>query len=140
MIAEGLLWFDDDTRRPLLAKIADAIERYGERTGWRATVCEAHPSQAEAALAEITRAANPARRRSPAKASAALIALPPHLRIRPNPSLRPNYFLVGVEAGERPRKAAPAQTSAQRRSTATPATRTAAASERRPRTTHAKAS
>lgn len=144
MITEGLLWFDDDTRRPLLGKIADAVERYGERTGWRATVCEAHPAQAEAALAEIARAASPTRRRAPARTSAALINLPPHLRIRPNPSLRPNNFLVGVEAGERPRKAASAQASVSQRRTARVApTKSVAApvtSERPSRTPRAKAS
>ena len=143
MIAEGLLWFDDDTHRPLLLKIADAIERYGERTGWRATVCEANATQAEAALAEIARAENPARRRSPAKAGPTL-SLPARLRIRPNPSLRPNYFLVGVEAGERPHKAASAQPGGGSRRATSAKTTTApaipVANARRAKAPHTKAS
>lgn len=125
MIAEGLLWFDDDARRPIIAKIADAIERYSERTGWRPTICEAHPAQAEAATAELARAAaKEAHRRTPAKASATPPpSLPSGLRILPNPTLRPNYFLIGIAPGERPRKA--------------PATPTPSAQRRAPRATTA---
>jgi hypothetical protein len=43
MIAEGLLWFDDDPRRPFSAKMAEAARRFSERTGWIPTACEAHP-------------------------------------------------------------------------------------------------
>lgn len=104
MLTEGLLWFDDDPRRSLHLKIADALVRYSERTGWQPTICETHPAQAEAFNAEVTGAAT---RRRRAKASAAPTpALPPKLRVLPNASLRPNYFLVGIAAGERPRKAA----------------------------------
>lgn len=125
MIAEGLLWFDDDTRRPLIQKIADAITRYSERTGWRPTICEANPAQAEAVLAELARiAAKQARQRTPAKASATLApSLPAGLRILPNAAIRPNYFFIGIAAGERPRKA-----------TTTP---TAGASRRASRSTNA---
>ncbi|HEU5342868.1 MAG TPA: hypothetical protein VFU60_00850 [Ktedonobacterales bacterium] len=106
MIAEGLLWFDDDPRRPLVEKIAHAVERYAERTGWRATVCEAHPALVEAYRAEAARAANAvARRRSAAKPAAPAVTLPPRLRVAPNASMQPNCFLIGIEAGETPRRA-----------------------------------
>lgn len=106
MIAEGLLWFDDDARRPLIEKIANAIERYAERTGWRATVCEAHPTQVDAYQAEMTRAAQLAARKRPAaKAAAPTVTLPPKLRVKPNPAMLPNCFLIGIEAGETPRRA-----------------------------------
>ena len=106
MIAEGLLWFDDDPRRPLVEKIAHAVERYAERTGWRATVCEAHPALVEAYRAEAARAANAvARRRSAAKPAAPAVTLPPRLRVTPNASMQPNCFLIGIEAGETPRRA-----------------------------------
>jgi hypothetical protein len=130
MIAEGLLWFDDDARRPLIAKIADAITRYSERTGWRPTVCEAHPAQAEAVIAELARtAAKEARRRTAAKASATQTpGLPAGLRIMPNSTIRPNYFLIGIAAGEHPRKAITTQTSgAQRRAARTTTTPSAPA-------------
>lgn len=106
MIAEGLLWFDDDPRRPLVEKIAHAVERYAERTGWRATVCEAHPVLVEAYRAEAARAANAtARRRPAAKPAAPAVTLPPRLRVAPNASMQPNCFLIGIEAGETPRRA-----------------------------------
>lgn len=113
MIAEGLLWFDDDPRRPLAEKIANAIARYGERTGWQATVCEAHPTQVDAFNADMARAAMlAARRRAPKTPAPPAVTLPAKLRVMPNTSLRPNYFLIGVEAGERPRKAVPQPTAA----------------------------
>lgn len=107
MLTEGLLWFDDDPRRSLQLKVADAIARYSERTGWQPTICETYPAQAEAFQVEVARAATAQRR---AKASAAPTpALPAKLRVLPSASLRPNYFLVGIAAGERPRKAASQQ-------------------------------
>ncbi|HEX8729377.1 MAG TPA: hypothetical protein VF739_12180 [Ktedonobacterales bacterium] len=106
MIAEGLLWFDDDARRPLVEKIANAIERYAERTGWRATVCETHPTQVDAYQAEMTRAAQAAARKRPsAKVAPPAVTLPAKLRVKPNPAMLPNCFLIGIEAGETPRRA-----------------------------------
>lgn len=143
MIAEGLLWFDDDPRRPLQEKIANAIERYSERTGWLPTVCEAHPAQAESVLAMLARSASApvastatrrrattatqapaaASSRRQAKGAAPVVELPPKLRVTPNASLRPNYFLVGVEPGDRLRKAPSQSTSAtQRKARRAPAT------------------
>jgi hypothetical protein len=157
MIAEGLLWFDDDPRRPLVEKIANAIDRYAERTGWRATVCEAHPTQVEAYQAELTRAAQAAARKRPsAKAAPPAVTLPPKLRVKPNAAMLPNCFLIGIEAGETPRRApsATASHSATRRtkakkgeraevaSTAAPApsvSRAASAAERAPRERSARA-
>lgn len=133
MIAEGLLWFDDDPRRPLAAKIASAVERYSERTGWAPTLCETHPSlveqfthEREIAAAKAERASRSAARRRKVEASAKprargaqagseAPALPARLRVTPNSTLRPNYFLVGVEAGARPRVAAGARPTARRR-------------------------
>jgi hypothetical protein len=122
MIAEGLLWFDDDARRPLVEKIANAIERYAERTGWRATVCEAHPTQVDAYQAEMTRAAQAAARKRPStKAAPPTVTLPPKLRVKPNTAMLPNCFLIGIEAGETPRRApsATASHSAARRASRT---------------------
>ncbi|HZC06068.1 MAG TPA: hypothetical protein VE338_10530 [Ktedonobacterales bacterium] len=107
MIAEGLLWFDDDPRRPVAEKIAGAVERYSERTGWRPTVCEAHPTQVDVFNADRARAEVAAQRRRSSKAKAApSVELPANLRITASLAMRPNYFLIGIEAGERPRKAA----------------------------------
>lgn len=124
MLAEGLLWFDDDPRRPLQVKIADAITRYSERTGWQPTVCETHPALVEMLNAEMARASTAKR---PPKASATPIPpLPPRLRVLPNAALRPNYFLIGIAEGERPRKAVSQPTSATRRRSPRPVAATAA--------------
>lgn len=100
MIAEGLLWYDDDPRTPFSAKMAEAARRFSERTGWAPTVCEANPQT----LAQ--RGAVPTTGRSArAKAEREADAGAPRLAVTPNPSLRPNYFLVGVEVGKTPRPA-----------------------------------
>lgn len=107
MIAEGLLWFDDDSKRPVTEKIAYAVERYSERTGWRPTVCETNPSQVDAYNAEAERAANPAAAKRASKAHAApMVELPAGMRVVANSAMRPNCFLIGIGVGERPRKAA----------------------------------
>ncbi|HKS69777.1 MAG TPA: hypothetical protein VJQ45_05130, partial [Ktedonobacterales bacterium] len=51
MIATGLLWYDDDTRRPIALKIAEAADRYRERVGYEPTTCEVSPAQSADALA-----------------------------------------------------------------------------------------
>lgn len=112
MIAEGLLWFDDDPRRPFSAKMAEAARRFSERTGWAPTACEAHPQtlgQRSAPAPAATRSG----RSSRAKAAPAPEedAGAPRLRVTANPSLRPNYILVGIEAGKTPRRARQERTS-----------------------------
>ncbi len=81
MLILGLLWYDDDARRPVPQKIADAVSRYQERLGGLPTVCQLNPRQA-AALA-----------------SAKAATLPP-VRLMPEETLRPNYFFVGIEEGD----------------------------------------
>lgn len=78
MLTLGLLWYDDDARRPVPQKIAEAVARYHERVGGRPTVCQLNPRQA-AALASVKTAALP------------------QLRLVPDETLRSNYFLVGIE-------------------------------------------
>lgn len=105
MIAEGLLWFDDDPRRPLSAKVAEAGRRFSERTGWAPTACEVNPQTLALRSASATQRAarSPRARAAKELEDKELDGL--RLRITPNPSLRPNYFLVGVEAGKTPRPA-----------------------------------
>jgi hypothetical protein len=102
MIVEGLLWFDDDPRRPFSAKMAEAAQRFSERTGWIPTACEAHPQMLaqRGAVAASPRTGGHGRRATaiPEESTNA-----PRLAVTPNPSLRPNYILVGVEAGKTPR-------------------------------------
>ncbi len=106
MIAEGLLWFDDDPRRPFSEKVAEAARRFSERTGWAPTACEAHPQTLAQRSAPAT-AARGSGRTSRGKAApvAEKVDSMPHLHVTANPSLRPNYILVGVEAGKTPRRA-----------------------------------
>lgn len=93
MLASGLLWFDDDSRRPVAVKVADAVARYRERLSHEPTVCYVNPSQA--AL--------------PATPKASRDATPP-VRLVPDASVRPNYFLVADE--ERDATAPPDESSA----------------------------
>ncbi len=106
MIAEGLLWFDDDPHRPFSVKVAEAARRFSERTGWAPTACEANP-QTLAQRSTPATATRSGGRPSRAKATAAPDEDADSLRLRvsANPSLRPNYILVGVEAGKAPRPA-----------------------------------
>jgi hypothetical protein len=58
----GMLWFDDNTQRDLIAKIERAATHYHTKYGLRPTVCYVHPSmllgeRAHAAGLEV-RAAN----------------------------------------------------------------------------------
>jgi len=46
MLREGLLWFDDDTRRSVAVRVRNAIERYEERFGIRPNFCYLNPDQA----------------------------------------------------------------------------------------------
>jgi hypothetical protein len=101
MIAEGLLWYDDDPRRPFNAKMAEAARRFSERTGWAPTACEVNP-QTLAQRDAVVAAARGGRAKA---ALAAEEAQAPRLAVTPNPSLRPNYILVGIEVGKTPRPA-----------------------------------
>lgn len=100
MIAEGLLWYDDDPRTPFSAKMAEAARRFSERTGWAPTACEANPQ-----MLALREAVPTTGRSARAKAERAADAGAPRLAVTANASLRPNYILVGVEVGKTPRPA-----------------------------------
>ena len=40
----GMLWYDDDAKRPLDAKVASAVEYYKNKYGATPTICFVHPS------------------------------------------------------------------------------------------------
>lgn len=108
MISEGLLWFDDDPRRPFSAKVVEAARRFSERTGWAPTACEVNPQTLAQFRPPAPASATPkARRGARAKAAALqdeeVAAL--RLRMTANPSLRPNHILVGIEVGKTPHPA-----------------------------------
>ncbi|MBF6590707.1 MAG: hypothetical protein IVW57_09270 [Ktedonobacterales bacterium] len=106
MISLGLLWFDDDARRTVARKVADALARYRDRVGYEPTVCLLHPTQA-AALAAPAATMKPRARRGGGKDAAkdaAAVTLPKTLRLVPSEHISPHYFMVGVAAGEAPRR------------------------------------
>lgn len=93
MIAAGLLWYDDDVRRPLAIKLAEASERYRERVGYEPTTCLLNPAQIPSAPPATGRG-------SRKKLNVPAITL----QLVSDEHLRPNYFFVGVGADERPRR------------------------------------
>jgi hypothetical protein len=95
MMASGLLWYDDDKHRSLASKVAEAAQRYRERVGYEPTTCQLNPTLIPAATATKSH------RGRKLSADAGMISL----RLEPNEHLRPNYFYVGVLAGERLRRA-----------------------------------
>lgn len=95
MIATGLLWYDDDTRRPLAVKIAEATQRFRERVGYEPTTCQLHPALAEQATSDRERPKRQSRK------TPEIPAPDLSVRLEPNDTLRPNYFFVGVEAGDK---------------------------------------
>src|SRR5690348_329461 len=72
MLKIGLLWFDDDPKRPVVAKLDEAVERYEERFGSLPTMVYLHPAQAEGVTYR-------------------------RLCVRGDASLRRNHFLIGVD-------------------------------------------
>jgi hypothetical protein len=95
MMASGLLWYDDDKHRSLASKVAEAAQRYRERVGYEPTTCQLNPTLLPASTVSKS---HRARQRS---AEATAISL----RLEPNEHLSPNYFYVGVLAGERLKRA-----------------------------------
>lgn len=82
---EGLLWFDDDPRRPFEQKVEEAVERYVEKFGETPNACFVNPRS----LPEDVHS------------HAGVI-------IRALPTVLPNHFLVGIsreEDGTRKRRA-----------------------------------
>jgi hypothetical protein len=95
MKTTGLLWFDDDPRRTVIAKIAEAVERYRERIGFEPTVCEVNPAQMPSAAPE------PQKRQRRSKTPTPPVAtLPKGLQLVPSEQVHPNYFMLGSDGDE----------------------------------------
>lgn len=97
----GLLWFDDDARRPIQQKIAEAAQRYRERVGYEPTVCQLNPAQASALEKGAATAAKARRGKDAARAAAIAVSL----RLVPSDSIQPHCFLITIGADERPKRA-----------------------------------
>ncbi len=74
MLKMGLLWFDDNPKRPLAEKLDEAAERYQERFDRWPTLVHLNPTQAEGLSVKYKR-----------------------LRVFGDEHLRRNYFIVGVD-------------------------------------------
>ncbi len=86
MLTVGLLWYDDDPKRPTALKIADGMARYRERLGTAPTTCYLNPRQLEAVTA-------PTRHKG--------VGAPlPNASLISDDTMRPNYFLIGVEESD----------------------------------------
>lgn len=70
----GMLWFDNNPKTDLAAKLREAVGYYQRKYGQRPDLCYVHPSMLKDAL-------------------------PPTLgiEIRPNPVIRPYHLWLGVE-------------------------------------------
>jgi hypothetical protein len=95
MLTIALLWYDDDARRPLPQKILDATARYRERLGAAPTVCHLNPAQAAQAVQ-----VSPRKKLEP---------LP--VRLEADDTMRPNYFLIGLDDQDAPDQPIPAASS-----------------------------
>ncbi len=88
----GLLWFDDDPRRDLKQKVADAAKRYAEKFGRPPTVCYVHPSMLDGLENSDNGHA------SPGGTSAIPLDIGDlHLRVMPRRSVLRHHLLVGED-------------------------------------------
>jgi hypothetical protein len=76
MIQEGLLWFDDDPKRPMTDKVAWAVQRYEQKYGHSPDVCYVHPGQMQERELSVGT-----------------------VRVLPSKSVLLHHFWLGVEAG-----------------------------------------
>jgi hypothetical protein len=120
MLKVGLLWFDDDLKRPLVARLDEAVERYEERFGARPTLVHLNPAQVEGLVYR-------------------------RLKVLGDAHLRRNHFLLGMEEAESPIEngpvavaAAPASQSAGGANSPEPAPREEVSPPRRSRASRAR--
>ncbi len=78
----GLLWFDNDPRRGLTAKIEDAARRYREKFGVPPNACYVNRAALDGQMAVAQGQPFPAT-----------------LRVIPASNILPHHFWVGVEEG-----------------------------------------
>ena len=76
----GMLWFDNDTKTELPAKIDRAANYYREKYGKKPNVCFVHPSMLKLEPTEIT---NKTISRG-------------EIEIRTSKSVLPNHFWIGI--------------------------------------------
>ena len=74
----GMLWFDDDAKRPLNDKVARAVEHYKTKYGAAPTMCFVNPSMLPKDAPELAAG----------------------VQLRPARTVLVNHFWVGVGEGE----------------------------------------
>jgi hypothetical protein len=93
----GLLWFDDDPKKPLARKVGEAAARYWQRFAVAPTACHIFRPPDDAP--KTTPAPQAAGQRLdlclPSSAGEAPRLL--SLALVPSAAIRPNYFWVGVD-------------------------------------------
>ncbi|MFM8321964.1 MAG: hypothetical protein ACKOC5_13705 [Chloroflexota bacterium] len=84
----GMLWFDNDPRAALDAKVQRAADYYRTKYGRKPTLCFVHPSM----LPTPPESAAPV---EPAEAAGLVAA---GVEVRSNRSVMPNHFWIGVNS------------------------------------------
>jgi hypothetical protein len=79
----GMLWFDNDPKTEITAKIARAAAYYQRKYGKSPNLCFVHPSM-------LPQPSNG----HPFKSGEVVV--------RPSPSVRPNHFWIGVDNQDNP--------------------------------------
>lgn len=93
----GLLWFDDDPKKPMARKIGETVERYWQRFAVIPTACHICRPPGEAPEATPAPPATKQRLDFCLPASAGEAPRPLSLALIPSGAIRPNYFWVGVD-------------------------------------------
>lgn len=70
---EGLLWYDNDARKPLSAKVMEAAQAYQRKFGRRPDTCHVAPESLVGDAPTLS------------------------LKLVPSPLVRPHHFWVGVD-------------------------------------------
>jgi len=84
----GMLWFDNDTKAGLAARVERAARYYQKKYGIKPTLCFVHPSML-AAPGEAKESTN-------AEAAGEKVVQAAGLEIRSNRSVLPNHLWIGV--------------------------------------------
>jgi hypothetical protein len=84
----GMLWFDNDPKTEIEAKIARAASYYRNKYGKAPNLCFVHPT-----MLGITLSPN---------GNGAIRSGPVEVRI--SPSIRPNHFWIGVDGNIQPKE------------------------------------
>jgi hypothetical protein len=101
----GLLWYDDDPRKPSEQKIAQALERYKEKFGLAPDTC-----YVPAGVQVTAEALSGLISRNGGHDNASM----PRLRVVPSRAVRPNHFWIGVDDAVGPEAGAPGSNPAPR--------------------------